>query len=299
MPRVRMDWRRCVVVAACVGLLVADGALAEIYRWVDANGKMHFTQDLASVPPAYRAEAKARAEGPKKEIEIQTYDPPVPSTRRTTRAQRSAGRKRGGRVHTIRVESAGSSMYVKVRLNDQLDVPFVIDTGATGVALPLSVAKELGLELEGDGVRKVRVGTANGSTESSVVMLDSVQLGTARVENIPGFTLKKMKYGLLGLSFFNHFNYNIDATRGIVTLTENNLAEDGVLRGGRSKSGWIGQFRGAQRAIEQAEEKLDEVPFGRSRERAAWEERIADLKNRLRLLEAEADEARVPFSWRD
>ena len=41
---------------------------AEIYRWVDASGKMHFTQDLAKVPMRYRADSKARAEEVSKEI---------------------------------------------------------------------------------------------------------------------------------------------------------------------------------------------------------------------------------------
>ena len=51
---------------------------AEIYRWVDASGKMHFTQDLAKVPMRYRADSKARADAPKADSPVQHYTPSLP-----------------------------------------------------------------------------------------------------------------------------------------------------------------------------------------------------------------------------
>ncbi len=291
--------RRCAWVCACVYLLSAGTSTAEIYRWVDASGKMHFTQDLASVPPAHRAVAKDRAENPKKEVPIQTYTPVAPASARGRRAAKRSQSTKAGRVHTVRVERAGSSMRVNVRINNELDVPFIIDTGATDVVLPLWAAKELSLAVEGAGVRTSPRQTANGIVQAPVVMLDSVQMGTARVDNVAGLALKNMSYGLLGLGFFNHFSYNVDAARGVVTLTENSLAEEGVLRGGRGKGQWVAEFRSAHRLIEYAESQHDEVPFGRTRERERWTSRVGEAKDRLRLLEAEADEARVPFSWRD
>lgn len=282
-------------------LLLAVPASAQIYRWVDGSGKMHFTQDLAQVPLAYRAEAKERAENPgKAAAEIQTYNPPAPQTRAKSRGAHMRRAKKPGRVHTVRVERAGASMRVMVRINDEVDVPFVIDTGATDVVLPMWAAKKLGLQVEGPGVRTSPRQTANGVIQAPVVMLDSVRLGTARVDDITGLALESMgSYGLLGLGFFNHFNYNIDAARGVVTLTENSLAEQGILRGGRGKGQWVAEFRSANKLIEYAENQRDEVPFGRSREREVWEGRIDEARDRLRLLEAEADEARVPFTWRD
>lgn len=190
-------------------------------------------------------------------------------------------------------------MGVMVRINDQLDVPFILDTGATDVVLPMWAARELGLEVEGPGVRTSPRSTANGRIEAPVVMLDSVQLGTAVVQNVGGLALEQMDTGLLGLSFFNHFTYNIDAARGIVTLTENTLAEDGVLRGGRGRGQWQSEFRGAHLTIEMAESRIDAVPFGRARERARAEAWLERSIQRLELLDIEADEARVPFSWRD
>ena len=56
----QMGW--LVVVGFVLGQIVAaDVAAADIYRWTDAGGQPHFTTDLSSVPPAYRAAAQATA----------------------------------------------------------------------------------------------------------------------------------------------------------------------------------------------------------------------------------------------
>jgi hypothetical protein len=84
-----------------------------------------------------------------------------------------------------------------------------------------------------------------------------------------------------------------------VTLTENSLAEDGALRGGRSRGQWRDQFRGAQFQIESAKSMLDDLPPGRTQKRTRVGNFLAKAIENLELLEREADEARVPFTWRD
>jgi clan AA aspartic protease (TIGR02281 family) len=279
-------------------VLFCAPAWAEIYRWVDDSGKMHFTQDLGQVPARYRLLSKAAAEQPKGRSPVQHYTPPKPPARLDT-ARRSGQARQAGKVHRVRVQRAGSSMRVSVRINDRLNVPFIIDTGATDVVIPAWAARELGLAIEGPGVRTSPRQTANGVIQAAVVTLESVKLGTAEVKNVAGIASTSMSQGLLGLSFFNHFTYNIDAARGIVTMTENGLAENGTLRGGRSKRQWWSEFRSIHRQIDYAENHLSEMPAGRSRERTKVEAYLQKSEERLRLLDNEADQARVPFPWRD
>ncbi|MCH7869028.1 MAG: TIGR02281 family clan AA aspartic protease [Myxococcales bacterium] len=282
-----------------VGILFfCVSASAEIYRWIDESGRMHFTQDLGQVPLRYRTLSKAAAEAPKGRSPVQHYTPPkLPARLDTGHASRGAGGTQ--KTHRIRVERAGSSMRVSVRINDRLDVPFIIDTGATDVVLPAWAAKELGLAIEGPGVRTSPRQTANGLIHAPVLMLESVKLGSAEVKNVAGLVISSMSEGLLGLSFFNHFTYNIDAANGIVTLTPNGLAENGTLRGGRSKGQWSAEFRSLHRQIELAESHLGDMSAGRSRERSRLEAYLEKSEERLRLLDTEADQARVPFPWRD
>jgi hypothetical protein len=106
-----------------------------------------------------------------------------------------------------------------------------------------------------------------------------------------------MSEGLLGLSFFNHFKYDVDPVRGMVTLQHNDLAENGVLRGGRSRAQWQQHFGAARARIAEAEERLGSG--NRARRRDAVAEEVAQLQRELGLLESEADDARVPFDWRE
>jgi clan AA aspartic protease (TIGR02281 family) len=273
-------------------------ASAEIYRWIDDAGKMHFTQDLGQVPARYRSLSKAAAEAPKGPSPVQRYtSPQYPARLDSRRASRRT--KHAGKTHRVRVQRAGSSMRVMVRINDRLDVPFIIDTGATDVVIPAWAARELGLAIDGPGVRSSPRQTANGVIQAPVVTLDSVKLGTAEVKNVAGIASKSMSEGLLGLSFFNHFTYKIDAARSLVTLTDNGLAENGTLRGGRSKGQWRSEYRMIHRQIEYAESHLSDMSAGSSRARKRVVAYLEASQERLRLLDDEADNARVPFPWRD
>ena len=188
-------------------------------------------------------------------------------------------------------------MRANVLINGEVMVPFILDTGATDVALPQWAADELGLDLS--EARTAFYRTANGVIQKKLTMLESVKLGTAEVKGVPASISTTMQTGLLGLSFFNHFEYRFDPSAGIVTLTENDLAETGTLKGGRSESQWRSAFAGMHSRIEAGEKMLDETPSSRMRRKADIEAALERLRRELELLEDEADDARVPFAWRD
>jgi clan AA aspartic protease (TIGR02281 family) len=188
-------------------------------------------------------------------------------------------------------------MRVMARLNNAVMVPFLIDTGASDVSIPQWVADRLGLQI-GPDTRTMNYRTANGVVESPVVMLRSVALGEARVENVPASVSPELPFGLLGLSFFNHFTYNIDAAEGIVTLTRNRLAESGKIRGGRSQAQWRAEYADLRWRIARVEWEYAQKAESKTRERRRLEEERANLEHQLELLEAEADQANVPMTWR-
>jgi aspartyl protease family protein len=82
-------------------------------------------------------------------------------------------------------------------------VVFLLDTGATTVSLPLSLARELGLHLVQGGMSR----TANGMVRTYNTRLDSVSLGgltvhdlrAAVMPNLPGHEV------LLGMDFLRRF----------------------------------------------------------------------------------------------
>ena len=69
--------------------------LAELYRWTDATGKVHITDNLATIPPAYRERARASGSGtpassetPDSDSEMDVPPPePSPSQRPSIRSE--------------------------------------------------------------------------------------------------------------------------------------------------------------------------------------------------------------------
>lgn len=84
-------------------------------------------------------------------------------------------------------------------------VTFILDTGATGVAIPASVARRLGLRPG----RAFSTQTANGISVSYAVSLDQVSVGAIQLQNVqasitPGLTTDEV---LLGMSFLKHIEF--------------------------------------------------------------------------------------------
>ena len=110
---------------ALLAVSYAGGAPADIYRWTDPEGNLHFTEDLSQVPPQYREQAVQRPPSSSRGA-LQTYTPPAsPEPRAATRS---------GDVIRIPFERHGTLMWVSALVNDRQRVPFLIDTGASGVS---------------------------------------------------------------------------------------------------------------------------------------------------------------------
>jgi clan AA aspartic protease (TIGR02281 family) len=268
---------------------------AEIYQWTDEQGRIHYTQDLSQVPPRQRGQAELRARAPRDAGRLQTYSQPAAP-------DAGAGGLRGagaaGRTIRVPVARAGTGMVVNVLLDGSITAPFLVDTGATDVLITAAVARQLGIQT-GPETRKKTYQTANGVVTHAAVMLRSVDLAGAVVENVPASISPSMQIGLLGLSFFNHFTYNVDAAAGVLTLTPNDLAESGEIRGGRSEAQWRAEYRDLRSRLERIEQEVDSKSTSKARVQEQLEAQRGALLGDLAQLDGEADFARVPMSWRE
>jgi aspartyl protease family protein len=98
-------------------------------------------------------------------------------------------------------------------------VTFLVDTGATDVALPESVARALGLEF---GPR-VKVMTAAGPASAWMTRLDEVRVGAIRRRNVRA-TITDGEFNgiLLGMSFLRHYNLQQQDGRLVIRETPAN-----------------------------------------------------------------------------
>ena len=74
-------------------------------------------------------------------------------------------------------------------------VDFLVDTGATGVAIPAGLARELGLKSEGT----MRSSTAGGSVSGQVYRADLVLQGGVRADRLRVVGLPNLDGALLGM----------------------------------------------------------------------------------------------------
>ena len=84
-------------------------------------------------------------------------------------------------------------------------VVFMLDTGATGVAIPLDVAQRIGVQRG----RPMQTQTANGIATSYTATLDSVSVGGIELNEgaagiVPGLRTSEV---LLGMSFLRHIEF--------------------------------------------------------------------------------------------
>jgi len=280
----RVPWI-ALVLAVAVG---APGA-AEIYQWTDSEGRIHFTEHLDRVPPAQRGSAlrDAREEG--RPDALQTYGGSTPAAPSQTGA-RSA---RFARELRIPFERDGTLMRVTVRINDSVSAPFYVDTGASGVALPVHVANQLGLRV-GPKTRHVPVTTANGRVLRPLFRLDAVELGGARVEGLEATLNPAMDIGLLGGAFFNNFVYRVDAAENVITLAPNE-----GMRGGLDEQAWRERFHALLGPLDTLDEYLVTETRLRKDERERLEQRKLQLQAELDALDLEANRQGVPQTWRE
>jgi clan AA aspartic protease (TIGR02281 family) len=179
-----------------------------------------------------------------------------------------------------------------VVLNDQVEAPFLVDTGASGISIPDAIARRLGVRIDADTPR-IPVQTAAGIVAEPLIELDSVQVGAARVERLSALVNSSMDVGLLGGTFFNNFVYQVDAAAGVITLRPN----EGI-RGGFSEEQWRDRFRSARAELARLERYVA-GPDGSGARRAELERNLLGLRDAFDALQREANEAGVPRSWRE
>ena len=125
-----------------------------------------------------------------------------------------------------RFESVGDSVQIRRAADGHYHWPatvnchavdFLVDTGATRSALPASLARELGLPIEG----RVQSHTAGGAVEGQVVRADLELRGGVRIDRLRIVALPALQAPLLGMDVLGKLHWqqsdgvlNIDLRAG-------------------------------------------------------------------------------------
>ncbi|TFH85761.1 TIGR02281 family clan AA aspartic protease [Billgrantia azerbaijanica] len=123
-----------------------------------------------------------------------------------------------GSNEEITLERSRSGHFVATgRINGE-PVEFLLDTGATYVAVPGELAERLGLEPSGSAW----FNTANGRVRGDLTTLDEVSLGGFSATDVRGSISPGMEgdVALMGMSFLNRFHIEIRDSRMVLRPAE-------------------------------------------------------------------------------
>jgi predicted aspartyl protease len=186
-----------VVAPRCASAQVA------IYRWVDTEGDIHYSQGIDSVPVRSRSGA----------VIIGHDRPPEPSAPSAPTPPPGSGQVRF---------TPGQPIMVTARINDAGSAQLMLDTGAARTLVNPSVLSALGVSYA--NAMRASLKGVTGQAEVDAVRLDSIEVGGARygplvvISHDTGFGRLKVD-GLLGRDYLDNFTLMIDNAAGLLTLT--------------------------------------------------------------------------------
>ncbi len=215
-----------------LALLWPGSGSAEFYRYVDKDGKVHYTDDPNKVPAQSKSPAKSYTE------ETDRMTPEEKRLYERERRVRDQERRteRDAKARSERAKSAGETAAkgketaVSIR-NGQVIVPvtlgyqghtystrLLLDTGAQVVAIDVGTSQKLSIE---DPEMVAMQVAGGGVIPAGYVVLDYVRVGPITRENVDTIILPQQTSGegyagLLGMSFLNGLHYTIDSGRQVI-----------------------------------------------------------------------------------
>jgi len=283
---------RTAVLSFVFFVLFACPSYGEMYKWVDGNGTVHFTDDPSSIPEKYRSDAESR-KTPKD----------VPAAKKEEKPASASSARKPSEPEGIDVPIArsGEVWVAEVVLNGRERQPFIVDTGASFTLISRQTASNLGVTID-ESTPFLPIVTASDVILNPLVTLRSVRAGKAEVENVDVLvhTLPGQTAGLLGNSFLSKFRVVIDSGKGKMTLFRQEGKPSPDRPGGYGKEYWVGRFQYYHKILEDL--KRMKATYERSELRTEGtrvNNSIRYFENQLAELDRKASFAGVPRNWRE
>lgn len=200
--------RRAALPALFLSLLVlvlwVAPVSAQMYKWTDEQGGVHYSQGIYNVPERFRSKAQI----------LPFPDRPAPPA-----ASPSAGEGDSSRATRIAF-TPGKPIMVSAKINGGGSAQLMLDTGASVTVINPRVLAGMGI-----GSSEALRGSVRGATGSADVLfvpVQSIEVGGARSGplRVAAHDVDMGQGdGLLGRDFLDQFTVNIDSTAGVVTLS--------------------------------------------------------------------------------
>ncbi len=171
---------RLIVLLFIIGLC-PTGALAEMYKWVDDSGKMHFTDNVFNIPQKHLNQ-------------VRTFEEKY--TDEDMRGQ-------------IPLKKTQSGYMVEVMLNGFTPVSLVVDTGATSTVISPQALDRAGITPSAK--KTVTLMTAGGKQQAGWAEVESMTVGDFKrgPMKVVAHDALEGADGLLGMDFLGVYRVEI------------------------------------------------------------------------------------------
>jgi aspartyl protease/uncharacterized protein DUF4124 len=191
-PAVRAGFAALATIIA----LATTPAAAQLYRWTDNEGTVHYTSDLATIPLPYREGVKdigSPTPGPEEETTPEPRDVVIPYT--------------------------GGPLIVDASLNG-VSLRLLLDTGAERTLISPTAMTRAGFNVAAGTSVKIRGVTGDATAIMvSVARLDVAGARVGPLEVIVHALAGESVDGLLGRDVLDAFTVTVDAPNGRALLT--------------------------------------------------------------------------------
>ena len=194
---------RCVLITVLVFVSSpVSSHSADLFRWVDESGAIHFTDNLHNVPEKHRTGATRI------------------KARETLRSQEPSELFFPNKA-SVPFQKKGLLVVVQATVNKKTSANFVVDTGASHTMISRATAKELRIDIE-KKLPTIPFQTVNGTILAPLIVLDSIEVGRMQVKDLTVAVHDVFPdpsvAGLLGLDFLSHFRMDMDTQNGVLVL---------------------------------------------------------------------------------
>ncbi len=196
--RVSVSSLNSLVAAFALVCVLAGPARAELLQWTDADGVVRYTNDIATVPPAYRSKVRDVGSPRVREAPVAPVVPAVDPT--------------------VIPFSAGAPIVARVRLNG-VELAMMLDTGADRTVIsPGAIARAGYGDADGRDVAIVGVTGRAAAREIAVAQLDLAGTQVGPLNVIVHDVASSGVDGLLGRDVLDYFTLTVDTAGGRAIL---------------------------------------------------------------------------------